>query len=279
MSLELKNENIDTTKLEELVGTSFCLIYDKIKYKDAIDFVKRTENIKKIRQLESSSYLRDICALSNGNLATAIYEGVKVYDFKFNLIKSKKIYHPWRLATDYRNKIYIADRESISMVDLNLENIKSHKTDYSTYPKSLYFENNSLYCCNYTSSEVYVFDSNLNLLKTHRLSYQPFHIRSLNQTLCITSMGGLLFYDKNTLQLKKKLEKVLNYTFSVIGSLFYGYNQNEDAFSCYDEDGCIVFKKVGTQLKKFRFSNWETIVPFNSKYLMQVQPSGELIEF
>ena len=162
------------------------------------------------------------------------------------------------------NYIYISRVESLLMMDLNFNPIKSSRELDKSYdhmsPRSIYFYKNYLYVCDLYNRSVEKWSEDLILMHTFAIDYSPLRIviNEKNSVCCVLTQNlyncedYFLFYNVNNFELIRRFVRDPSEVICSISNLFLKYSWNYSAIYFYNQIGDEIgsfttdfFKEIG----------------------------------
>lgn len=250
------------------------------------------ENGEMLRIIKLKYAPSDICLLPNGSLALTNYNdaNITIHDKNLDIIQTvnridgMKII-PFGMTTDGKDKIYITEYEtySIIMTDLDFKKLNSYSVknteetgQYAEFD-GICYSDEFIYVCDYTNKRVIKLTSNLQFLESFKVDYKPWLVKALGNTLCVKSgdSSKLCFYDKKNFELKYKYDNG-NGRVSVIESGFTETNITKRKMHIFDENGTLTdtldFNK---ELKDSLINGWDGCIAYFNGMLLLTSKSQE----
>ena len=229
-----------------------------------------------------------MCILSNNELVAVCYDKIVIYNENFEETKSIDEINNQKICStsatvDEQNRIYICnyiieeDKSQVIQTDMNLNSIKTFTSD--GYFTSIKYKNDFLYVCNKETKEIMILNTNLNLVKSHKLDYNPLTILVNDHTICIkwlsmhrphhkNDVTDLNFYDIKTFQ--QYSHHRANGNFCVTeddDSLFLSLNPSKMDFCFFNHQGEFVEALNLNKLENFENTK-SSILYYKGKILV-----------
>lgn len=223
-----------------------------------------------------------MCVLSNGNLLVSNTHDLRVFNDKFNLIKT--ITHinntkidPFYVTTNNANLIFICDNSKI--IRTNLEFNEYCIATYSPNAannnlRGICYNERHLYVCDNNNTKILKFNENLELCNTFPLEFKPQQIKISNSVVFIRSqnLASINIFelnDLNSLNFKLKYDGH-NGTLSEINGYFYEYSFDNSKFYFYDNDGNLIQETIMAKNTNQLCDKWfdGAIIEFNKKIIL-----------
>jgi hypothetical protein len=234
----------------------------------------------------------DVCVLPNNRLLSTTLYSIAILDEKFNIVKETKyidgnaIYSYGVAFNNEQNFIYVSSRDSIYLLDVYLNKIKSFGSRGSNknsliHPRGIFLKDDYLYVCDRGNKRIQILNSDLEYIDTIKLFFIPDTIKIFGTTIGIAAYNGSIqFYDLKTKEFKKELDNLYG-RISEIDSLFYVVTYSPSKmFYCFDSDGNIKREIDIERFKNLKFDYWGgNILYFNNSLIMTSYKTDKIIKF
>lgn len=221
--------------------------------------IEKTFNEANLSNFVLEERPNDLAILPDGKWVAVnfSFNGISIYDRDFKLIKKIDfdLCDLYRIATNGLNIIYFTEisERFVAMLDIDLNCIKKYSSaehcseEDKINPYGICYEKNHVYFCDCNNRCIVQLTSDLVYVKSFKLDYAPWVIKSVINTICIKGkdLYELCFYDIETFVLKQKYTYERNVMngygrLSVIGSYFYETLTNLEKLNVYDDNGAFI---------------------------------------
>jgi hypothetical protein len=240
----------------------------------------------------------DMYILPNGTLAivNSSQKNITLHDRNLLLIKTvekinNKKFHPLRITSNDKNRIYITDLTSCQVImtdfDFNKINAVGDKGsgEYEfNYPNGIAYFEKKLYVCDSDNKRLQVLTDNLEFERQIALDYEPWIIKiSTERVVCISQFdqAGLNFYDFDTFVIKYTYKGHGYGKISEICSYFIEACKKESKIYFYDYKGCLTNEMFVGENMTGCLSNTAdgSMVYFNHKLIFSTSSKKKLVYF
>lgn len=173
---------------------------------------------------------------------------------------------PYSITTDDKKSVYISNfkNECVMWTDLDINLIRSYKTDYS--PTGICYSNDQLFVCYYYERFIGIFSSELKPMQHVNFRSKPNRVAALDTTICVHFSSSFYICDCDGLRLKRIKNIAFNKIIS-FNSMFYAFTSNN--IYCYSSKGTLLrvidLSKMNNNIKGF--SDGATVI-FNDSIII-----------
>jgi hypothetical protein len=283
-NLKIDFEISDETIKRELIGS--LKLYN--------DQPSKTLSCEKVQEiLQKSDYLllpinvrpQEICILPNNFIVSANVGSLVIYDEEFKKIKSIAMSLPSGISYNFKNDLFVSERKSSRIYKMDFDlNIKVEfgspglNNDQLQRPCALVCKDDLLFVCDYGNDRVQILSFEFRFIDTIKLSFRPFSMQIIDNTIGIHGWDGLYFYDLNTKSEINSYKKLLG-RISKIGSNFYVFTYSPSKlFFSFDNKGNKISEIKISQYNGF-ICDWCdcSIVFYKNDLLMSSHIASEIL--